>query len=227
MNSAYSIQANSPRLNDSFFPELSQFFGKDQPPCNRSEIISSIPEPSQFFDKDPPPSNQSEILSSVPEPSQFLDRDLSSPKSTKAKKLFENMKKIFEKKWYYAPNESHLKEDQKTIYALFDKNNSHELTPLRNFLRRKKTDYSPGPFKRPSLVSKPPILFVPKFLILSIVAQYPNDLNLASLVLSSPSGNLKKIEALYFGALKTQSKKDKNTIKMNIIKFHINKTNQK
>lgn len=205
MNSAYSTHAHPPRLNDTFFPELDRFFGINQTSSNRSE--------TNFID---------------PQHSERMEEDTLSPKATRSSTLEANMKKIFEKKWYYAPGETDLEDNQKTIYTLFDKNSSHELVPLRNFLRRQALESSPclGPFHRPSLISKPPILFVPKFLILSIGARCSKNLNLASLDLVPSSGNLEKIKPLYNRALKSQNKKkDSGVNKINIIKFRISKKN--
>ncbi|MBN9377245.1 MAG: hypothetical protein BGO14_09130 [Chlamydiales bacterium 38-26] len=203
MNSTYSIQAHPPRLNDTFFPELSQFFGINQISSDRSETNSIDPQLSQM-----------------------MEEDTLSPKATRSSTLLANMKKILEKKWYYAPGETDIEDNQKTIYTLFDKKSSRELVSLRNFLRRQALETSPcsGPFHRPSLISKPPILFVPKFVILSIVARCSENLDFASLELESPSGKLEKIKSLYNRALKLQNKKkDKEVNKINIIKFRISK----
>lgn len=203
MNSSYSIQAHPPRLNDTFFPELNQFFGINQISFNGPETNSIDAQLSET-----------------------MVEDSLSPKATRSSTLVANMKKILEKKWYYTPGETALEDNQKTIYTLFDKKSSRELVSLRNFLRRQALEAPPslGPFNRPSLISKPPILFVPKCVILSIEARCSKNLNLASLDLSSPSGNLEMIKSLYNRALKSQNKKkDAGVNKINIIKFRVSK----
>jgi len=74
MNSTYSIQAHPPRLNDTFFPELSQFFGINQISSDRSETNSIDPQLSQM-----------------------MEEDTLSPKATRSSTLLANMKKILEK----------------------------------------------------------------------------------------------------------------------------------
>lgn len=176
-------------IND-WFPNLSycldQF--KSQAP---SQMLSSEKPvctplmPSQIQSPEKPIScriTPSQMISSekpictplMPSQIQSLEKPLGSPNKRRRtpQKNF-SFKKISTSSWFFVPNENHLEDCKKTVYAFLSDCTDAQARYIYKFFRDKTRNIvATGPFKRPSLIcnaiDEQQVLFVPKILFETI-----------------------------------------------------------